>query len=62
MAEKKKWMQEAFKNAHGQLRRKAHAKAGQPIAAGKLEKLTHSESTKTKRQAVLAETARKARH
>jgi hypothetical protein len=61
MAEKKKWMQEAFKGAHGQLRKKAGAKAGKPIAAGKLEKLTHSQSTKTKRQAVLAETARRVR-
>jgi len=60
MAEKKKWMAEAFKNAHGQLRRKTGAKPGKPIAASKLEKATHSESTKTKRQAVLAQTARRA--
>lgn len=52
-------MQEAFKHAHGQLRKKLGAKSGQPIAARKLEKATHSESTKTKRQAVLAETARR---
>jgi len=59
MAEKKKWMQEAFKNARGQLRKKTGAKAGKPIAAGKLEKATHSSSLKTKRQAVLAQTARR---
>jgi hypothetical protein len=56
---KEKWMQEAFKNAKGQLRKKAGAKSGKPIASGKLEKLTHSASTKTKRQAVLAKTARR---
>jgi hypothetical protein len=59
MAEKKKWMQEAFKNARGQLRRKTGAKPGQPIAASKLEKATHARSLKTKRQAVLAQTARR---
>ena len=59
MAEKKKWMAEAFKHAHGQLRKKLGAKPGKPIAAGKLAKATHSESTKTKRQAVLAKTARR---
>lgn len=56
---KRKWMAKAFANAHGQLRKKLGAKKGQPIAAGKLAKATHSSSTKTKRQAVLAETARK---
>jgi hypothetical protein len=59
MAEKKKWMKEAFAGAHGQLRKKLGAKAGKPIAAGKLEKATHAQSTKTKRQAVLAKTARR---
>jgi hypothetical protein len=57
MAEK--WMQKAFANAKGQLRKKAHAKAGKPIASGTLNKLAHSSNTKTKRQAVLARTARK---
>jgi hypothetical protein len=57
---KKKWMAKAFAGAHGQLRKKLGAKKGQPIAAGKLAKATHSRSTTTKRQAVLAETARKA--
>jgi hypothetical protein len=56
---KEKWMQDAFKNARGQLRKKLGAKAGKPIAAGKLEKATRSDSTKTKRQAVLAQTARR---
>lgn len=56
---KEKWMQEAFKNARGQLRRKTGAKPGKPIASGKLEKATHSQNLKTKRQAVLAKTARR---
>jgi hypothetical protein len=58
---KEHWMQEAFKGAHGQLRRKLGAKPGKPIAAGKLAKAAHSENTKTKRQAVLARTARRLR-
>lgn len=60
MAEK--WMQDAFKNAHGQLRSKLGAKKGQPINAGKLEKATHSSDTKTRKQAILAEIARRANH
>ena len=61
MAKKSKtyWMQEAFAGAKGQLRKKLGAKKGKPIAAGKLEKATNSQSTKTKRQAVLAQTARR---
>jgi hypothetical protein len=56
---KEKWMQEAFKNAKGQLRSKLGAKPGKAIPAKKLEKATHSESAKTKKQAVLAKTARR---
>lgn len=55
---KEKWMQKAFAGAHGQLRKKLGAKPGKAIPAGKLEKATKSSSTKTKKQAVLAQTAR----
>lgn len=52
-------MQEAFKNAKGQLRKKLGAKPGQPIPESKLEAATASRNLKTKRRAVLAETARR---
>ena len=61
MAKKKHWMAEAFGNAHGQLRKKAKAKKGKPIPAKKLESMTHSKNLKTKRQAVAAQNARKAK-
>lgn len=59
MAEKKKWMKEAFANAKGQLRKTLGTKKGEKIPEGKLEKATHSSNPKTKKRAVLAETARK---
>jgi hypothetical protein len=59
MAEKKKWMQEAFAGAKGQLHKTLGVKKGEKIPAGKLEKATHSKNPLTKRRAVLAETARR---
>lgn len=59
MAEKKKWMQD-LDIKKGALRKKLHAKSGEPIPAKKLEKATHSKNPKTRKQAVLAETFRKA--
>ena len=62
MAEKKdpKWMEKAFANAHGQLRKETGAKPGKPIPAAKLAKAEHSKNPTEKKRAVLAETARKA--
>lgn len=54
------WMAEAFKNAHGQLRKKLGAKEGHPIPAKKLAKATNSSNPKTAKQAQLAENARAA--
>jgi hypothetical protein len=61
MAEKKDshWMEKAFENAHGQLRKTTGAKPGEPIPAKKLAKAEHSSNPTTKKRAVLAETARK---
>lgn len=61
MAEKKDnhWLERAFSNAHGQLRAKTGTKSGSKISERKLEKATHSRSGKTRKQAQLAETARK---
>jgi hypothetical protein len=59
MAEKKKWMKEAFANSKGQLRKELGAKKGEKIPEGKLEKATRSKNTLLKKRAVLAETARK---
>ena len=57
--DKEHWMQEAFKNAHNQLRRKTHTKAGRNISKRALNRSAHSRNLKTKRQAVLARTARR---
>lgn len=53
------WMEKAFANSHGQLRKKTGTKSGSKISERKLEKATHSRSGKTRKQAQLAETARK---
>lgn len=53
-----KWIQGAIKHP-GALRAKLHAKPGEPIPAGKLEKATHSKNAKTAKQARLAQTLRK---
>ncbi len=52
-----KWIQKAIKHP-GALRKKLHAKEGEPIPAGKLEKATHSKNATTARQARLAQTLR----
>lgn len=62
MAPKKKWIAGATKNAHGQFRAKAQA-AGMSTSAYAskvLRKGSHA-STKTKRQAALAQTLGKMR-
>jgi hypothetical protein len=55
--EKKYWMQEAFKNAKGQLHKSLGVKG--KIPANVLEKATHSKNPKLKKRAVLAQTARR---
>lgn len=62
MAEKKRdhfWMEKAFANAHGQLRKKTRTKSGHNISKRALEREAHSKNPRTKKQAVLARTARK---
>ena len=54
-------MQNAVKPENkGKLRKKLHAKEGEPIPYKKLEKATHSKNTTLKKEAILAETFRKA--
>jgi len=50
------WMEEAFKNSSGQLRKKAGVKKGEKLTESKADKLENAKgaSTKTKRQANLA--------
>ena len=63
MAKSKKWMSKAFANSHGQFKAKA-AKAGESTAAFARHTLaagSHA-STKTKRQAALAERGMEANH
>jgi hypothetical protein len=63
MAKSKKWMSEAFANSHGQFKAKA-SKAGmstKAFASKVLGKNSHA-STKTKRQAALAERGMEANH
>ncbi len=59
----KKWMAEAFKNAHGQLRGKAKAKGmikgDEPMSLKDVSSLAASGSAKTRKQANLAKTAMK---
>jgi hypothetical protein len=63
MAKSKKWMAKAFANSHGQFRAKAQA-AGMSTGAFARKSLgadSHA-STKTKRQAALAERGMEASH
>lgn len=53
------WMEKAFANAHGQLRKSTGTKAGKDISSRKLNRAAKSGNVKTKRRAVLARTARK---
>ena len=57
MAEK--WMAEAFKGAHGQLRTSLHAKKGRSIPRKRLEEAAHSRNPTLRKRAVLARTARR---
>lgn len=55
-------MQDAVNPQHkGALRKKLHVKAGENIPASKLKKAEHSKNATTRKQAVLAETFKKAR-
>lgn len=57
MAKDDKWMEKAFANSHGQFKKKAGVKKGEKLTMGKAEKMKNEKgaSTKTKRQASLAE-------
>ncbi len=59
-AQGKKWMQN-LKIKKGALRSKLGAKNGQPIPKTKLDKATKSKNPLEKKEAVLAETFRKAK-
>lgn len=63
VAKKKKWMQDAFANAHGQFRAKAEraGKSTEEYAREVLAPGSHA-STHTKRQAALAERGMEAHH
>lgn len=63
MAKSKKWMSKAFANSHGQFKAKAE-KAGMSTKAFAKHELgpKSSASTKTKRQAALAERGMAANH
>lgn len=63
MAKKKKWMKAAFANAHGQFKAKAEeaGKSTKAFAASVLKPGSHA-TTKTKRQAALAERGMEASH
>jgi len=56
---KKKWMQD-LNIKKGALRKKLRVKKGKKITVSQLEKASKSKNIKTKRQAVLAKTFRKA--
>ncbi len=53
------WMEDAFKNAHGQLRRETGTKAGHDISQKALTKAEHSKNPTERKRANLAEIARK---
>jgi hypothetical protein len=57
--DKKHWMQEAFANAHGQLRKSTRTKKSRKISARSLDRAAHSKNARTKKRAVLARTARR---
>jgi hypothetical protein len=53
------WMEKAFANSKGQLRKKTKTKKGKNISEKALEKAEKSSNPKTRKQANLAATARK---
>jgi hypothetical protein len=57
--DKKHWMAEAFAGSRGQLRKKTRTKKGHNISERELTRKANSRNLKTKRQAVLARTARR---
>lgn len=59
MAEKKKWMQEAFGKNKGALHRALGVKEGKKIPAKKLAKASHSKSGLMRKRAALAKTGMK---
>jgi hypothetical protein len=52
------WMERAFANAHGQLRKSTRTKSGRKISRTSLSRAAHSSNPRTKKRAVLARTAR----
>lgn len=58
-ATKRKWMAKAFSKHPGKLHERLHVPEGEPIPESKLEKATHSSDPSLKREAVLAETAKR---
>jgi hypothetical protein len=58
-ATKRKWMAKAFSKHPGKLHERLHVPEGEPIPESKLEKATHSSDLGLKREAVLAETAKR---
>lgn len=53
------WMEKAFANSKGQLRKSTGTKSGQKISSRKLRSAENSRSPKTRKRAQLAETVRK---
>jgi hypothetical protein len=53
------WMERAFANSKGQLRKSTRTKKGRNISKRALNRAAHSSNPKTKKRAVLARTARK---
>lgn len=53
------WMERAFANSHGQLRKKTRTKNGRNISKRELNRKANSKNPRTKKQAVLARTARR---
>ncbi|MGA9565452.1 MAG: hypothetical protein WBS19_08010 [Candidatus Korobacteraceae bacterium] len=58
-ATKRKWMAKAFSKHPGKLHERLHVPEGEPIPESKLDKAAHSSDTSLKREAVLAETAKR---
>lgn len=59
MAKDGHWMEKAFAHNKGKLHRETGTPEGKKIPEKKIEKAEHSKSTTVKREANLAETARK---
>lgn len=53
------WMEKAFANSHGQLRKETGAKPGQPISQKALAKAENSKNPTDRKRADLAATARR---